>query len=323
VHHDSNIRACLALAIAVLSAAVLLPSQLVLAQSSPPPDSAFTYNETRPVLAYYYAWWEPEKIMGARYTPAQHFPSGIRQLVDSPALLHEHMLEAMDAGIDGFIVNRPSDMAVLLQVARGTDFRVTLQVDAASGAESQLRQFYQYVDHPNMVRYQGRPVVFFWQAPSVNNERWSSVRGQLDPDHTALWIADGDRFGILAGDAWDGISPYAIAWSANPRGQLPAWAAKARAAAADKLFIPPVSPGCDDRSVREATCIQERADGAYYESTWEGALAARPAWAVVVSTFNEWMEASQIEPSVQYGDLYLQITRDFADRFRSPVARSS
>ena len=36
-----------------------------------------------------------------------------------------------------------------------------------------------------------------------------------------------------------------------------------------------------------------------------------------MSTWNEWMESTSIEPSVQYGDLYLQLTRQFADTFKS------
>jgi Glycosyl hydrolase family 99 len=94
-------------------------------------------------------------------------------------------------------------------------------------------------------------------------------------------------------------------------------AAKARAAAPDKLYIPPVSPGCDDHLVRAPTCVRDRADGQYYASAWQGALSAGPTWAVVVSTWNEWMEATQIEPSVQYGDQYLQLTRQYADAFKA------
>jgi hypothetical protein len=87
--------------------------------------------------------------------------------------------------------------------------------------------------------------------------------------------------------------------------------------APDKLWIPPVSPGCNDSAARPTTCAQERAGGGYYQATWDGALASNPSWAVIVSTFNEWMESTQIEPSVQYGDQYLQITRQNADDFRA------
>jgi hypothetical protein len=167
-----------------------------------------------------------------------------------------------------------------------------------------------------LVRYQGQPVLFFWRAGRLSNDFWSNLRAQLDPDHTVLWIADGDNFGILASDVWDGISPYAIAWAPNPQGQLPAWAAKARAVASGKLFIPPVSPGCDDHLVRATTCLQGRRDGAYYQATFDGAIASKPPWAIVVSTFNEWLEASQIEPAAEYGDRYLELTRQLADRWR-------
>jgi hypothetical protein len=168
-----------------------------------------------------------------------------------------------------------------------------------------------------MLRYQGRPVLFFWQAGMYDNTTWSAIRAQVDPSHTAVWIADGDRFGILSGDAWDGISPYAIAWSGNPDAQLQGWAAKARAVAPDKLWIPPVSPGCNDSAARSATCVQDRRDGSYYQTTWDGALASNPSWAIIVSTFNEWMESTQIEPSVEYGDEYLRLTRQNADLFHA------
>ena len=100
-------------------------------------------------------------------------------------------------------------------------------------------------------------------------------------------------------------------------GSMPSWASKAQAVAPDKLWIPPVSPGCNDAAARPTTCARDRDGGAYYQATWDGALASNPSWAVIVSTFNEWMESTQIEPSVQYGDQYLQITRQNADQFRS------
>jgi Glycosyl hydrolase family 99 len=160
-------------------------------------------------------------------------------------------------------------------------------------------------------------VIFFWRASTYDNSTWSAIRNQVDPAHNAVWIADGDQFGILNGDAWDGISPYAIAWSNNPAGQLPGWARKAQAVAPDKLWIPPVSPGCDDSAARATTCAQDRAGGAYYQATWNGAMASNPQWAIIVNTFNEWLESTQIEPSVQYGDQYLQITRENADEYRA------
>jgi hypothetical protein len=281
------------------------------------------YNEAHPLLAYYYAWWEPPKISGALFTPVQPYPAWVQQIGDDPDLMRQHVAQAQSAGIDGFIVNRSSDLNHLLDVVRGSDFRLSLQVDAGSDPASEIDAFYKHIGDPNLIRYQGQPVLFFWYVRGHTAAFWSDLRGRIDPQHTALWIADGDDFSVLGSATWDGISPYAIAWSSNPRSQLPAWAAKARNAAPNKLYVPPVSPGCDDHLAHTATCVQERAGGAYYQATLDGAAASNPAWAIVVSTFNEWMEATQIEPATQYGDEYLDLTRAFADTWHAAAGHSS
>lgn len=288
------------------------------AESNPlPAEPAYVpYNEEHPVLAYYYAWWEPEVLVTGIHRPALFPQAPARQIADDPALMREHIRQAQVAGIDGFIANQTSDMVTLLEMGQAYDFRATIQVDADGSAEDQLREFYHYANHPAMVRYQGRPVVFFWRAYAYDNAFWSDLRNRLDPDRHAVWLADGDRFDFIRGDAWDGISPYQIAWSHSPETQLPGWGAKAQASAPGKLYVPPVAPGCNDTPARPATCIQDRADGTYYQRTLQGALASNPPWAVVVSTWNEWLEDTQIEPSVEYGNLYLHLTREFADAFK-------
>jgi hypothetical protein len=202
----------------------------------------------------------------------------------------------------------------ILRAARGTNFRATIHFHAwdANLYEEMLGFYQQRLNDPGLVSYGGRPVLFFWATWQFPNSYWSELRNQVDPERRAIWLADGDQFGTLSSDAWDGISPYAIAWSGNPRGQLPSWAARARSIAPDKLWVPPVSPGCDDSAVRATTCLQGRAGGSYYQSTWDGALASNPSWAVVVSTWDEWAEQTQIEPGDDYGDLYTSITRDYA-----------
>jgi hypothetical protein len=48
----------------------------------------------------------------------------------------------------------------------------------------------------------------------------------------------------------------------------------------------------------------------------EAALATDPQWAVLVTSWNEWPEGTQIEPSTTYGDFYLQLTAEFARRLK-------
>jgi hypothetical protein len=285
---------------------------------------ALAANESRPVLAYYYAWWDPANFAQTMYQPTQAYNS------DDVTIIQQHVQEAQSAGIDGFVMSwygngdrTDSNFGHLLDIAQKSGFRATIHFETGhmwgvADVVAQLQAFYaNRITSPAILRYQGRPVIFFWQSGLYDNATWDAIRAQVDPERSAVWIADGDQFGILSGDAWDGISPYAIAWSANPAAQLPSWARKAQAVAPGKLWIPPVSPGCNDSAARPATCVQDRADGAYYQATWDGALASGPQWAIIVNTFNEWMESTQIEPSAQYGDQYLQITRQNADAYRA------
>jgi hypothetical protein len=291
---------------------------------TPATSTAFASDEQRPVLAYYYAWWDPSNFGRTLFQPGQAYNS------DDMSVIEHHVQEAQSAGIDGFVMSwygngdrTDTNLAHLLEVAQKSGFRATIHFEtphfwSVDDVVAQLKVFYATrIANPALVRYQGRPVIFFWAASTYDNATWSSIRNQVDPNHNAVWIADGDQFSILNGDAWDGISPYAIAWSANPTAQLESWGTKAAAAAPGKLFIPPVSPGCNDSAARATTCARDRGDGAYYQATWDGALASNPQWAVIVSTFNEWMEATQIEPSVQYGDEYLRITRQNAGQYRA------
>jgi hypothetical protein len=300
--------------------AALLAGTALVSPASP----VLGYHEARPVLAYYYAWWDPANFSQTMYKPDTAYNS------DDVNVIQRHVLQAESAGIDGFVMSwygsgdrTDANLGNLLDIAQKSNFRATIHFETPTfwGVDdviAQLKAFYATrANHPAMVRHQGKPVIFFWRASTFDNATWNFIRAQVDPERDVVWIADGDQFSILSGDAWDGISPYAIAWSANPAGQLPSWAAKARAVAPQKLWIPPVSPGCNDSSAGATTCAQDRVGGRYYQATWSGAMASNPQWAVIVSTFNEWMESTQIEPSVQYGDQYLQMTRENADQYRA------
>jgi hypothetical protein len=64
----------------------------------------------------------------------------------------------------------------------------------------------------------------------------------------------------------------------------------------------------------------DRLYGKTYRALWEEALKADSDW-VMISTWNEWPEGTEIEPSLELGDQYLKITSEYAARFlrRPPV----
>lgn len=295
----------------LLSIIILAAAPTTWAQTSKPPSTIptrapatslpaasglpqFSYHEEHPLLAYYYVWWDPSVFAQSYFTPPQPYNS------DDPSVMGNDLQQASAAGIDGFVVSwygnggrTENNFNQLLTLARPVGFKATIDFetahfDDAHDVLAQLQAFYAlHIQDPGLVQYQGRPAIFFWQASTYSNATWSSIRQQVDPSHQAVWLADGDDFAFQAGDAWDGISPYAIAWSPDPASQLPSWGAQATAATPSKLYVPPVSPGCDDSDERAVTCQQDRAGGAYYQAALQGALASNPPWAVIVTSFNE------------------------------------
>ena len=98
------------------------------------------------------------------------------------------------------------------------------------------------------------------------------------------------------------------------------------------LMIPYVQPGYDDTMIRREVKpkgkdrpVHSRGDGKTYESFWN--LAKRiidknpcdkvdpTELFIFISTFNEWHESTAIEPAVEWGKEYLQITRERSRTF--------
>jgi len=60
--------------------------------------------------------------------------------------------------------------------------------------------------------------------------------------------------------------------------------------------------------------VASRQDGQTYAVLWEEAIRAQPDW-VLITSWNEWHEGSEIEPSWEDGDQYLKLTAKYAPGF--------
>jgi hypothetical protein len=85
---------------------------------------------------------------------------------------------------------------------------------------------------------------------------------------------------------------------------------------AGKISTITVIPGYDDTKIRKPGLAVERHGRELYRLQWEQALAADPHW-VLVTSFNEWHEGSEIEPSLEFGTKYIELTGEYAARFKS------
>jgi hypothetical protein len=75
------------------------------------------------------------------------------------------------------------------------------------------------------------------------------------------------------------------------------------------------SVGRPDLRAPSPAFARDRAGGGYYERTFNAVIGTNPDM-IIVHSFNEWIEGSQIEPSVTYGDFYLNLTAQLIARYR-------
>ena len=57
-------------------------------------------------------------------------------------------------------------------------------------------------------------------------------------------------------------------------------------------------------------------NGTFYRDMWEKVMLSDPQW-VLITSFNEWHEGTEIEPSLDYGDLYLNLTKYYYSLFEA------
>ncbi len=317
-------------------------STATVAQASLGPPGAAPSGEC-PVVAFYYAWYGLDQWQQGRVPDMPAVPYSSK---DRNAIVR-HVEQAQQAGIDAFAVawygprvrnnQTETNLRAMLDVAGQRGFRATVDFETRSpffSGQADVVHALQYLidnhaKHRAFLQYRGKPLIFFWAVGDIFTaqgqspiDAWASIRQQVDPGHNTLWIADGAGIEFLR--VFDGHHLYNITWNppVNVNATLSKWGSEVRnynaTHGANRLWVATVMAGYNDLFIegRSGRFSHDRRNGAYYKETWQAAINSVPDL-VVITSFNEWLEGTQIEPSVSYGDLYLQLTSEWSAAFRS------
>ncbi|MBW3623264.1 MAG: glycoside hydrolase family 99-like domain-containing protein [Armatimonadetes bacterium] len=270
-----------------------------------------------------------------------HHPPVLYDSLD-PALVRRHLREASGAGINVLIPTwwAPNDrhdraFALLLREAearlKNPAFpAVTLAAhyelvpenvpDPVSATVNGLLFLLNtYGDSPAYYRHEGKPVIFVYAraVSQLSRDQWREVLRRVRADRPALIVGDSTDpalYGVF--DALFDYNPVGAVVAGDDMEQRYREAVQ-EARSHRRPAMVTVLPGYDDSHIgRAAPIIAPREDGRLYMRLWNAALDAQPDW-VLITSFNEWHEGSEIEPSIEHGDRYLTLTRDFARMFHT------
>lgn len=299
------------------------------------PTSAAPSTQAGPklVMAFYYPWFERKDFINGQMRDRPSAPYNS----DNPDVMARQVREARDAGIDAFITawtgpgtETDENFPKLLDVAAANNFKATIYFetnsvvgkgDVAGQLQSALSRF---SGHPAFLRWNGKPVVFFWSPQTLGGaDAWRAVRQRVDPSNSQVWSVDTTDRGYLSvfdtihffsAGKWRGDTDVAQV-NAQWRGITDSFN---KANKTGRIWTAGVIPGWDESRVqppRPDAKVFPRRDGALYEEGWKGAIASNPEW-ITITSFNEWYEGTQIEPSATYGNRYLDLTRKYSSLWK-------
>jgi glycoprotein endo-alpha-1,2-mannosidase len=316
--------------------------------------SAWAEGASRQVLAFYYGWYgNPastghwihwQSVDAANHHIANSTDFSLLGAYDShdPATVEQQVAMARAAGITGFIASwwgrdsfEDHGMPLLLAAAGKHKLSVSAYYEKITGddAASRIKAAVGDIDYllarygsdKAWLRAGGKPVLFVYGRAlhELSPADWQEVIAQVRRDNLGGVLLIADSLEPKFVSIFDGASTYNITGQTQHKSpsEIDAWAHAAypkmvAAAGPGKISTVTIIPGYDDRNVGRPPPrpVTERWGGETYRVLWQEAIAVAPDY-VLITSWNEWHEGSEIEPSVEYGSRILDETAAFSRQF--------
>ncbi|MFW6308377.1 MAG: glycoside hydrolase family 99-like domain-containing protein [bacterium] len=317
--------------------------------------------EDKKVMAFYYPWyrskdfsdrwihWKNVDEKNQEISNSANYPQlGAYDSLDEEVVT-THFKQASEVGIDTFIVSwwgpsTPSDNAINLILEKAQEYDISIALyyekNPKETVDGRIKKGYEdftyildeYTDHPAYLKVAEKPVLFIYGRAmnEVALNEWgkiiNKVREEEEKDFQII-VDNQDEFTV---SIFDGLHTYNIAASIKSLSleQIDKFTQKNFeqmvniANSYNKISTVTIIPAYDDTKIREPGINVPRREGQLYSTLWENAIKANPDW-ILITSWNEWHEGSEIEPSIEYGEKYLDITKNYSKKFKEKTAEKT
>ena len=155
-----------------------------------------------------------------------------------------------------------------------------------------------YAPHKSYLKLGGRPVIIIYEPYNVEKFRLNGSEFKEKP-YLISTITNADDIGYNVEGYFDAMFTFFAAefttWSSNSsRWKSMCQDIHERGSA----FIPGVAPGNSNEKIENWNrLVRQRKGTEYYDNMWRNAIDAKPD-AVIINSFNGWLDATEIEPAI-------------------------
>ena len=294
------------------------------------------------------SWDNMEGFHGANDIGANFYPKLGCYSCNDTATIRQHMAWIAEAGVGVITLSwwgrgsfEDKNVRLILDEADKKDIKINFHIEPFRGRSARLTKLaIEYIDqrygaHPAFHHMDGKGVFYIYDSYLIKSEDWMKVLPIKNVISIGLWVEESHGDSILAA-GFDGAYTYFASdgftyGSAKENwGKMSNWAEEN-----NKLFVPCVGPGYIDTRIRpwNDANTKPREKGAYYDAMFSAAIESK-AKIIGITSFNEWHEGTQIEPSIafqffdyKYSDFeeegeqyYLSRTNYWTTRFQEKVA---
>lgn len=314
-------------------------------------ESGMQTNTTKMCWAHFVGWGFDQVNGYDRAVLDQHW---MKQKFNDRSLLGRHVQTdegaeegtkkqirtALQYGIDGFcvdlIISASHDatfytraMQRFFQAAAGTPFKIALCIDSSAPSPAfmtdALEDFLRkWGGHPNTCRINGKPVIFIYNSLPRTLEEWSGILSALRTrGQEAYWLVQPQREDTLWGNSkilvdnlavFDGFYDFGIN-GFTPEQMLQRLTNGTKAIAEHKPGGI-LSAGITQGYLGNVNSFyRPYHNTGTLRSNWEAAIKSGAPW-VCITTWNDYAEHTQFEPSAVNRDALLRINRDYLASWR-------